>query len=148
MLGGSQLPGRLIFAPLSQWVSCRSVTAIMFALQLLALLALLGLPTRGGVFAFAVLFSTGAGASSPGRAALVADLYGAHQYGSISGVLALLLTLPRAAAPISASLVYGGVESYTPLLSIAVLLFCGAMMAVLLVHERAAVVQDGDGWNQ
>ncbi len=98
--------------------------------------------------AFAVLFGTGTGASSPGRAALVADLYGADEYGNISRVLALLLTLARAAAPISASLVYGGVESYTPLLSIAVLLFCGAMMAVLLVHVRAAVMQDGDGWNQ
>jgi MFS family permease len=80
------------------------VNAIMFVLQLLALLVLLGLPTPSGVLAFAVLFGIGAGASSPGRAALVADLYGAHQYGSISGVLALLLTLARAAAPLSASL--------------------------------------------
>ncbi len=136
VLGGSQLPGRLIFAPLSHLVSRRMVNAIMFVLQLLALLVLLGLPTPWGVLAFAVLFGIGAGASSPGQAALVADLYGARQYGSISGVLALLLTLARAAAPLSASFAYSGVGSYTPLLLIAVLLFGGAALAVLLVHEH------------
>ena len=140
VLGGSQLPGRLVFAPLSERVSRRSVTAIMFALQLIALLMLLGLPTRAGVLSFAVLFGIGAGASSPGRAALVADLYGAHHYGSINGVLALLLTLARAAAPISASLVYSRVGSYAPLLAIAGLLFGGATVAVLLIKDSTARV--------
>ncbi len=83
-----------------------------------------------------MLFGIGAGASSPGRAALVADLYGARQYGSINGVLALLLTLARAAAPVSASAVYSAVQSYTPLPWTAVLLFGGATLSVLLVHEQ------------
>ena len=127
---------RLIFAPLSRWLSRRGVTAILFALQLLALLVLLGIPARGGVLTIAVLFGIGAGASTPGRAALVADLYGAHHYGSINGVLALLLTLARAAAPISASLAYGSAQRYRPLRFIALLLFAGATGAVLLIQDR------------
>jgi len=87
------------------------------------------------------------GSTATGLVALVADLYGGHPYGSINGVLDCCSHW-RVPPRRSAAAFYGGVQSSTPLLFIAVLLFCGARRAVLLVHEHAAVMQDGDGRNQ
>jgi predicted MFS family arabinose efflux permease len=141
VLGGSQLPGRLLFGPLSERLARRQATAVLFGLQLLGLLVLLGVPSHAGILIFAALFGAGAGASSPARAALVADMYGAQHYGRISGVLALLLTLARAGAPLGASAVYAGARGYTPLLWLATALIGAATVAVLLVHEHQASEQ-------
>jgi hypothetical protein len=55
------------------------------------------------VVAFVVLFGLGVGLISLVRAALVADFYGLTAYASINGVLALPLTIARAAAPVAAA---------------------------------------------
>lgn len=135
LLGGSQLPGRVLFAPLGERLARRHATAALFGLQLIGLLVLLGWPSHGSILVFAALFGAGAGASSPARAALVADLYGARHYGRINGVLALLLTLARAAAPLGASALYASAGGYTPLLWLATALIGGAIGTVLLVRD-------------
>lgn len=116
LLGGSQIPGRLVFTPLGNRVSRRLLTAILFSMQAAALLVLLTFPGRAGVLLFAVLFGSGAGASSPARAALLAERYGYLHYGSISGVQTLVMTLARSLAPLSIGLLYGLSGSYRPLL--------------------------------
>lgn len=116
LLGGSQIPGRLVFTPLGNKVSRGLLTAVLFAMQAVALLVLIAFPTQTGVLIFAVLFGSGAGASSPARAALLADRYGALHYGSISGVQALVMTVAKAAAPVGMGLLYTATGSYQPVL--------------------------------
>jgi hypothetical protein len=79
----------------------------VFVLQALGLVALSPAGGAGGVFVFAVLFGTGAGAATLVRATVVARLYGVGNYGSISGMLAMVATSARALAPLAASLGYG-----------------------------------------
>src|SRR5690606_20649321 len=91
LIGLIALPGRLIFTPLGSIVSRRLVTAGMFLVQTVALIALLLFDSTAGVIAFVILFSAGFGAITPARAALIAEYYGAANYGSINSVLALFL---------------------------------------------------------
>lgn len=105
-LGLMALPGRLIFTPLGDRWPRTAVTASIFALQAAGCIALLAADGAAAVWVFVVLFGAGFGAITPARAALVAELYGPAQYGGISGVLALALSVTRAAAPVGASVVH------------------------------------------
>ena len=116
LLGGSQIPGRLVFTPLGNRVSRRWLTAILFSMQAVALLVLITRPDQTGVLLFAVLFGSGAGASSPARAALLAERYGFLHYGSISGVQTLVITLAKSVAPVGMGLLYGVTGGYQLLL--------------------------------
>lgn len=106
ILGLMALPGRLIFAPLGRRWGRGTVTASIFALQAIALLCLLLLRNTFGVWGFVVLFGAGFGAITPARAALIGDIAAASNYGRVSGTLAFILSLARAAAPIGASVLY------------------------------------------
>ena len=112
-LGLMALPGRLVFTPLGDRWPRTAVTASIFALQAAGCFALLAADGATAVWVFVVLFGAGFGAITPARAALVADLYGPAQYGGISGVLALALSVTRAAAPVGASVVHA-IASGTP----------------------------------
>lgn len=114
LVGLLALPGRLIFTPLGDRVPRRLVTAAIFAVQALALVVLVLGRSTAGVFLFVTLFGLGFGAITPARAALVADLYGTRHYGSISGVLALFVTVARALAPVTVGLVYTAFGRYEP----------------------------------
>lgn len=116
LLGGSQIPGRLVFTPLGNHVSRRLLTAILFSMQAAALLILINSPNQTGVLLFAVLFGSGAGASSPARAALLAERYGFLHYGSISGAQTLVITLAKSVAPVGIGLLYGAAGGYQLLL--------------------------------
>lgn len=114
LIGLIALPGRLIFTPLGSIVSRRLVTAGMFLVQTVALIALLLFDSTAGVIAFVILFSAGFGAITPARAALIAEYYGAANYGSINSVLALFLTGARAIGPVGAGLLLARAGSYAP----------------------------------
>jgi hypothetical protein len=101
-LGLMALPGRLVFTPLGGRWPRAAVTASIFVLQALGCLILLWTRAAAGVWLFVTLF----GAITPARAALVAERYGSSHYGKIAGVLALAVSLARAAAPVSASWLY------------------------------------------
>lgn len=115
-LGLLGLPGRLVLTPLGSVVPRHLLTALIFVVQALSLVVLLEVRNTTGVVLFVVLFGAGFGAITPARAALVADLYGARHYGSISGVLAMCVTGARGVAPIGTGLLVGGFGSYRPVL--------------------------------
>jgi MFS family permease len=143
MLGLMALPGRLVFTPLgSRWPRGR-VTAVIFALQALACLALLATDLGFSVWAFVVLFGAGFGAITPARAALVAERFGPANYGSIAGALALVVAVARAAAPVGASWIHrlgaGPAGGYQPVLAVALALSVAAGAAVLMSDDRAWV---------
>jgi MFS family permease len=139
VLGLMALPGRLVFTPLGGRWSRAAVTASIFALQAVALAALLASHTPAAVWAFVVLFGAGFGAITPARASLVAEMFGAAHYGRISGVLAFVVSLARAAAPVGASLLYAAVggprHGYDAVLA-ALLLLCIASGAAVLAADR------------
>ena len=112
LIGILALPGRLVLTPLGDRIPRSLVAAAIFLFQTVALLCLLLVSGTAGVVAFVVLFGAGFGAVTPARAGLVAELYGAANYGSIAGVLALLLTGAGALAPVSAGIAYDQTGSY------------------------------------
>jgi MFS family permease len=69
--------------------------------------ALALLPADAGLIAYAVLFGLGVGATTPLRAALVADIYGTRHYGVISGAMGVPASATRALAPVAAGLLVG-----------------------------------------
>jgi MFS family permease len=131
MVGLMALPGRLVFTPLGGRWPRAAVTAAIFALQGLGIAALMVGQGSAGVWAFVVLFGAGFGAITPARAALVAEMYGRASFGAVSGTLALLLALARAAAPIGASLLYLAGGGYPPVLAVLAALSLLSAVAIL-----------------
>lgn len=134
LLGLMALPGRLVFTPLgARWPRTR-VAALIFALSAAAGTILLISPSGWAVWVFVALFGAGFGAITPARAALVAELYGSAQYGRIGGMLAFIVALGRAAAPVGASAVYlaggGAGRGYDLVLGVLVILCIGSAWAV------------------
>lgn len=131
VLGGSQIPGRLIFGPLGNWLPLRTITAGLFGMMTVGLLILLIAPSAGITLLGAVLFGMGSGASSPARAALVAECYGVAHYGRINGVMTLVQTVARASAPLGMGLLYTWSGAYSVVFGTLVVIAASAAVAIL-----------------
>jgi len=95
------------------------VVAVVFAVQA-AGLALL--PVVGSVLAPAVAcvlaVGLGFGVSTLARPALLADRYGVAGYATVAGLLAAVLTVTKALAPLGAAWLRTVAGSYTPVMAI------------------------------
>lgn len=131
-VGLMALPGRLFFTPLGSRWSRPAVMAAVFALQALGIGVLMEEPGPRGVWVCVTLFGAGFGAITPARAALLAEFYGPAEYGRISGVLALFLSVARAVAPVGASLLYSAAHGYGAVLWALLATTLAAGAAVLL----------------
>ncbi|MBE2270936.1 MAG: MFS transporter, partial [Anaerolinea sp.] len=80
-IGIMQVVGRLIFAPLDQRFSSRTIAAGVFALHIAALGLLLTGQSQVQIGVFIVLFGAAQGAVTLARPSLIAGLYGAAAYG-------------------------------------------------------------------
>ncbi len=137
VLGGSQIPGRLLFGPLGNRLSLRVVTALLFTLMLGGLFLLWGASTAWLMLVGACLFGMGSGASSPARAALVGEFYGLANYGAINGVMTLVLTLARAGAPVALGFLSTWRGGYTWVFAL-LMLFAAASVGAILATQRFA----------
>lgn len=135
VLGGSQIPGRLLFGPLGKWFSLRVITAILFTMMTSGLLILLVAPTPWLILLGGILFGMGSGASSPARAALVGEFYGIANYGAINGVMTLISTLARAGAPVAMGLLYTWAGGYTPVFWVLITCAAGAVVGILATRH-------------
>jgi len=135
MVGTMALPGRLIFTPLGGRIPRRYVTAAIFLCQTVACIVLVTTRSALGVVVFVVLFGIGFGAVIPARGALVAEMYGATQYGSINGVLAFFITGASALAPVSAGILYTFFGRYEPVFWMLIVLSALGMGAILLIER-------------
>ena len=136
MLGLMALPGRLVFTPLGGRWPRANVTAVGFALGAVATVALLLGRGSLATWMFVGLFGAGFGALAPARAALLAETFGPARYGEISGVLAFVMSLARAVAPVGTSLLYeasqaGPFQAYDAVIVSWLLLALGSVVAVL-----------------
>jgi MFS family permease len=135
LLGAGSVGGRILVTVLGRRWPLATVTAVVFAGQALAVALLLGLPGPAGVVGFVALFGLGVGLISLTRAALVADLYGVAAYASINGVLALPLTLARAAAPVAAAALHTATGSYRLVMIAVALCSLVASLAMARAHR-------------
>jgi MFS family permease len=135
LLGAGSVGGRILVTVLGRRWPLATVTAVVFAGQALAVALLLGVPGPAGVVGFVALFGLGVGLISLARAALVADLYGVAAYASINGVLALPLTLARAAAPVAAAALHTATGSYRLVMIAVALCSLVASLAMARAHR-------------
>jgi MFS family permease len=115
LVGVSQLPGRLLFGPLSTRLAPHSATAAIFILMAAGGAIVVTAHATGLVIGGLVLLGMGNGMATLSRATLIADLYGAVAYGAIAGVAGALTTAARAAGPAAAAL-FVAAWGYTALL--------------------------------
>jgi MFS family permease len=86
-----------------------------------------------------VLFGAGFGAITPARVALIADIYGRANYGTIGGVLASFVLGARALAPVGAGAAHDLSGTYVPTFWILAGLSLLATLAVLRADSARAV---------
>jgi sugar phosphate permease len=129
LLGAMSVSGRILVTVLGRrW----PLAAAIFAGQALAVPILVLTNGPAGVVAFVALFGLGIGLISLVRAALVADCYGLAAYASINGVLALPLTLARAAAPVAAAGLRIATGNYR--LVMAAVTVCSVAASLAMLH--------------
>ena len=111
-MGAVQVPGRLLFVPVSVWLGARWMVASVFFGQALGL-AQLPLVTRiGTTLPFILLMGASNGMSTLSRATSLAQIFGARHYGAISGAVALGANGARAIGPVGASLLLVALGGY------------------------------------
>jgi predicted MFS family arabinose efflux permease len=134
LIGISQIPGRLLFAPLAERLPQPWGTVALFALIAVGIGMIVGVDATAAVIAGLILLGMGNGMATLARATAIADRYGAAAYGTIASVAAATTIGARAAAPVAAA-AYAAVVGYGTLL---VTLAAIAVLAALLafVSER------------
>jgi MFS family permease len=129
LVGFSQIPGRLIFAPLGGRLPRALVLPGVFSLIALGIAGLAAVDREGLVIGALVLLGMGNGMTTLARATVIADRYGSAAYGAIAGVAASATTAARAVGPVTAA-AYAAATGYPTLLwSPAVLTLVAGVLA-------------------
>jgi MFS family permease len=95
VMGAAQIPGRLVFGLLPLRLPA------VFALVALGIAVIVSVHGAVAVLAGMVVLGMGSGMAILARATVIADRYGAAEYGAIAGVMAAVTTGARAAGPIA-----------------------------------------------
>ena len=138
LLGVLSVTGRLVLTGAQRRLRTTTVVAAIFAVQAVAALALIAVGAgRGGAVVAVTGFGLGFGVATLARPALVADRYGTAGYATISGLLAVPVTLAKALAPLAAALLLRASGGY-PAVLCAIAGCCAVAALGLLVHARQA----------
>jgi predicted MFS family arabinose efflux permease len=136
VIGVSQIPGRLLFAPVAERLPWPWGTVALFVLIAAGIALIVAVDTTAAVIAGLVLLGMGNGMATLARASVIADRYGGAAYGTIASVAASATIGARAVAPVAAA-AYAAVVGYSALLI--TLGTIAALAAVLAyVGERSA----------
>ena len=131
LVGISQVPGRLLFAPMAARTSSAKATASTFALIALGVAVIVSVDDAAAVLVGLVLLGMGNGMATLSRATGIADLFGSGSYGTIAGVTAAMTTSAMAVGPFAAA-VWAATVGYDALLWTLVLI---AAIASLLAYR-------------
>lgn len=137
-IGIMQVVGRVIFAPLDQRFSSRVIVFGVFSLHIVAMSLLLFGQTALWLGLFIVVFGAAQGAVTLSRPSMLAEFYGVANYGRISSVMAVFLTITSTSAPLVASLLYEQAGDYQTVLWLVLILACMAT-GVIALAGRASV---------
>ena len=131
LVGVSQIPGRLLFAPLAALLPRPAAVASVFVLMAAGVSVVVSVHSTAAVVVGLILLGMGNGMATLARATAIADHYGSGAYGTIAAVAGSMTTAARAAGPFAAAL-YAAAVGYTALLwTLAGL----AVAAAALAHE-------------
>lgn len=139
LVGAMQVLGRILMTPFTGRVSLRTLAAAVLAIQPASLLVLLLVPGLAGVLLFVGLFGAAKGCMTLVRPAFVADLFGRTNYASIAGVLAFIVTLAQAGAPVGAGAAFDLLGGYQPIIWALVAISAAASVCVLPIRSGAPV---------
>ncbi|HEY6890575.1 MAG TPA: MFS transporter [Solirubrobacter sp.] len=129
LIGVSQIPGRLLFAPISAHLPRPAATASVFVLTAAGIALVVSVSSTVGAVCGLVLLGMGNGMATLARATTIADLYGSGAYGAIASVAGAMTTGARAVGPFAAAL-YAAAVGYTALLwTLSGLAFVAAVLA-------------------
>lgn len=135
LVGVSQIPGRLLFAPLERRVSPEASIATVFALVAGGIALTVAAPATPLVMAGLALLGIGNGMTTLARATVVADDYGTTEYGTIAGRLAATTTTARAAGPFASALLASALGYSTLLWTLSLLATTSAGLGWLSRRE-------------
>ena len=144
LFGISQIPGRVVFAPLAERVSPAWSTAIVFALSAAGIAVVVAVDAAPAVIAGFVLLGMGNGMATLARATVLADRYGQAAYGTIAGVAASVTIAARAAAPVTAA-AYAALVGFPALFWTLAAIAAGATVLGYRAERAQAPVGRGAG---
>jgi len=137
LVGISQIPGRLLFAPLAARLSRPVATASVFVLIGLGVAVVVSVDASAAIVVGLVLLGMGNGMATLARATAIADLYGLGAYGTIAAVAGAMTTGARALGPVAGAF-YAALFGYVALLwTLAALAFVAAALAWRAEHAAA-----------
>lgn len=140
-MGAMQVPGRLLFVPISAWLGARWMVASVFFGQALGLAQLPVISQIGTAIPFILVMGASNGMSTLSRATSLAQIFGARHYGAISGAVALGANGARAVGPVGASLLLLSLGDYP---SVFWVLTATLVLASLAVLIAGGGVKDAD----
>jgi MFS family permease len=135
--GAMQLAGRVLFVPISSRLGARVMVAAVFVGQALGIAQLPLLGRVGTLLPFILLQGAANGMATLARASSLAEIFGARNYGAISGAVALGANGARAVGPVGASLLLLGLGSYSAVFWALAASLVAAGGAVLLADMEA-----------
>ena len=111
-MGAMQVPGRMLFVPISVRLGPRWMVASVFFGQAVGMGQLPLITLIGTALPFIIVMGASNGMSTLSRATSLAQIFGARHYGAISGAVALGANGARAIGPVGASLLLLGLGAY------------------------------------
>jgi MFS family permease len=129
LVGISQIPGRLLFAPVAGRWPRPLATALLFVLVACGIALNVAVDATWAVVVGLVLLGMGNGMGTLARATTIADLYGAKAYGTIASVAASMTTAARAGGPVAAAVLAAAVGYGALLWTLAALAALAAALA-------------------
>ncbi|MCB0014085.1 MAG: MFS transporter [Anaerolineales bacterium] len=105
-IGAMQVLGRVLYAPAGDKLPGKRVVIGLFLLQVVAIVILLFFSDNLATWAFVITLGATHGALTLARPAMIADLYGAEQYGRISSIMAVTQRFAITVAPFFAAYLY------------------------------------------
>jgi MFS family permease len=113
LIGAAQVAARIFTTIFERRFSIISLTAMMFAFQVLAIVMLVAWESTVGIIGAVVFLGMGRGAITLLRPSLVMAFYDVSRFGSINGLQAMIVTIGRALAPVMTG-VAAGLAGYVP----------------------------------
>jgi len=111
-MGAVQVPGRMIFVPISVRLGARWMVASVFFGQAVGLGQIPLIALMGTAVPFIIVMGASNGMSTLSRATSLARIFGPRHYGAIGGAVAVGANGARAIAPVGASLLLLALGAY------------------------------------
>jgi MFS family permease len=131
-MGAMQLPGRLLFVPISARLGTGWMVGAVFLAQAVGVGQLPFLARLGTLAPFVVLTGAANGMATLARATSLAEVFGPRHYGAIAGAVALGANGARAVGPVGASLLWATLGSYPAVFGLLAAALAVTSAAVLL----------------